>query len=488
MSAHRDHPAVLNPESHPAEAGSQGRHDAVDVVVIGAGPAGEVAAQYVTENSAFSVMIIERELLGGECSYYACIPSKALLTPISLAHQSEDLSGVTPAAVDRQALLRRRDEWVGNYDDSSQYSWAEGAGLQVVRGEARLIGERRVQVGERTVEARRAVVLATGSEAVIPAALQPANPWTSRDATGVREVPERLLIVGGGVVACEAATWLASLGASVMMLVRGKSLLGGMEPMAQDAVLKGLRGLGVTVELGTEVQSVDRPHVGDAQLGVPHGGEVTVHTSQGRRSADELLVATGRRPRLEGVGLDSVGLSARPGSWEGNRPLPWLYVLGDASGEAPLTHWGKYRARCIGEEIAGLPTASAEPPVPQAVFTEPHVAAVGLTEEAARAAGHSVVVSEVGAAAAGVALSRDTPPDAARLVVDAESGQLLGATFVGQCLIEVVHSATVAITGKVPVAQLRHAVASFPTASEIWLNLLEQLPASVRFATRSAHG
>ncbi|MDN5687145.1 MAG: NAD(P)/FAD-dependent oxidoreductase [Brachybacterium sp.] len=479
-----------------------------DVVVLGAGPVGENAAQYAIEGTELTAVLVEGELLGGECSYYACIPSKALLRPPSVAGAAAHLPGITTPTVQREELLARRDTWVSHYDDSGQVQWAEGAGMQVVRGHGRIAGEREVLVepgdgsAPTRVRARRAVVLATGSRAVIPEPLQALAPWTSRDATGVQEVPEQLVIVGGGVVAVEAATWMAALGSQVTMLVRGTGLLTGFEPFAGKHVLDALEALGVTVELGTSVVSGERAAVRETGLGRIHGGPVRlqVEDARGRRdvTADEILAATGRRPALGDIGLEHLGLSPeditgapRPTSDDATgAPLPaWLHAVGDAGGEAPLTHWGKYRSRVIGQAIrAGATGEAPEPvpetvPVPQVVFTDPQVTSVGLTETAARRAGHAVVTAQVPySGAAGSALLRDDVAGTAQIVVDTDTRTLVGATFVGPDASEVIHSATIAITGQVPVHVLRHAVPSFPTVSELWLRLLEELPRELRVA------
>ncbi|UAL29705.1 NAD(P)/FAD-dependent oxidoreductase [Nocardioides rotundus] len=463
--------------------------ETVDVIVLGAGPAGENAAQYAVEGTDLTALLVEGELLGGECSYYACMPSKALLRPIEVAATAAHLPGVSTPELERDALLARRDDWVSHYDDSGQASWAADAGLEVVRGHGRLSGDREVTVetagGPRVVRARHAVVLATGSEPVIPEQYSAALPWGSRDATGVVEVPDRLVIVGGGVVACEAAVWMAALGSQVTLLVRDDRLLARVEPFAADLVRRGLEAQGVDVRLGVEIASCERASPSDTGLGRVHGGPVTVGTSDGDMVADEILVAVGRRPRLGDIGLDAVGLTVDDVR-AGDVP-DWLWLVGDASGEAPLTHWGKYRARVLGPQIAARAAGRPEPqppedvPVPQVVFTDPQVGAVGLTEEEARSAYDDVVVAEVPwTGAAGAALLRDDALGGAKLVVDRGSGRVVGATFVGPEAGEQVHAATIAITGRVPVWLLRHAVPSYPTASELWLRLLEALPAELR--------
>ncbi|GAB2536589.1 dihydrolipoyl dehydrogenase family protein [Brachybacterium huguangmaarense] len=518
--------------------------DEFDVIVLGGGPVGENAAQYAIEGTDLTAAIVERELVGGECSYYACVPSKALLRPVDVAEISGDLEGLAAAELRRDDLLARRDTWVHGYDDASQAEWAEGAGIAVVRGHGRLAGERAVEVtgddgAVRRLRARRAVIIATGSEPVVPSEYAEAEPWGSRDATGVVEVPGSLVIIGGGVVACEAATWMAGLGAQVTMLVHGAGLLSGQEPAAGEAVAEALRGRGVRIELGAQVTACTRDDAAATGLGRIHGG--TVHVRAERKSetadgndaddqdrtieldADEILVATGRRPRLSDVGLDAVGLApedvldglgddgaigtgtADGGTGEKDAGDPWLFAVGDASGEAPLTHWGKYRARVVGQRIRAAALAAlaadgtrdaddargsapespeevpAVVPVPQVVFTDPQVASVGLTAAAAREAGYDVAVAEVPfASATGAALVRDTPAGTATIVVDRADRTLLGATFVGPECAELVHGATIAIVGRVPVHVLRHAVPVFPAASELWLRLLEELPREMR--------
>ena len=459
-----------------------------DVVVIGAGPAGENIAQYATQHSNLTGALIERELVGGECSYYACMPSKALLRPLEIAATAAHIGGLSAPTLDRRALLARRDEWVSSYDDSGQVEWADSAGLAVLRGTGRLAGERRVELttseGTRTIEARHAVVIATGSEPTVPEVFAGSLPWGSRDATGVDEVPERLVIVGGGVVSCEAAVWMTALGSAVTLLVRGDRLLNRVEPFASEIVLKALRDMGVDVRLTTGVTGCTRDDPQETGLGRVHGGPVVVSTLQGDISADEILVAAGRKPRLDDLGLETVGLSAAK-ALAGDVPS-WLVLVGDSSGEAPLTHWGKYRARVLGEQIAAKATGGTgtfvpdDVPVPQVVFTDPQVASVGLTEAEARAAHIDVEVTHVPwSAASGAALLRDDVEGGAQLVVDRAKRVVVGATFVGPEAGELLHSATIAITGRVPVDVLRHAVPSYPTASELWLRLIEQLPAEL---------
>ena len=485
-----------------------------DVIVIGGAAAGENAAQYAGQFSGLRAVIVDEALIGGECSYWACMPSKALLRPVNLLADARDLPGtkevVGDRSIDARAVLARRDEVVQHWDDASQVSWALGAGIDVIRGRARLDGERRVRItasdgSERVITARHAVVLDTGSSARVPdaAGIAAARPWTSRDVTAIHQIPRRVVIIGGGVVACEAATWLRGLGvAELTVLVRGTRLLAGLEPFAGELIADTFARAGIEVRFGAEAVEVTRPEVNDAGYGHPHGGEVTVRCGDGTTVvADELVVASGRVPNSVDIGLETVGLT--PGGYvEVDDHLQvtgvdgtWLYAIGDLTGRALLTHMGKYQARIVGEVIAAraagtpLDTGPLSPHVdiadhgrvPQVTFTDPEVGSVGLTERQAREAGLPVECVEYDLAAlGGTYVLREHYVGRAKLVLDAGRDVLLGATFVGTAIGELTHSATVAVVGEVPVARLWHAVPSYPTASEVWLRLLEALNAARR--------
>ncbi|AGP54352.1 dihydrolipoyl dehydrogenase family protein [Streptomyces rapamycinicus] len=474
--------------------------DEYDVIVLGAGPVGENLADR-TRAAGLSTVIVERELVGGECSYWACVPSKALLRPVLARAEARQVPGVREAVGGPLAaadVFAHRDKQVGNWKDDGALTWLESAGIDLVRGHGRLVGPRRVAVTppdgsggeERTLTARHAVAVCTGTRAALPdmPGIAEARPWTSREATSSGTVPDRLIIVGGGVVAAEMATAWCGLGSRVTVLVRGSGLLNRIEPFAGELVAETLREAGAEIRTGTSVKGLARP--GGAE------GPVTVTLESGERlEADEVLFATGRAPHTAEVGLETVGLE--PGGWltvnETCRvtdvPDGWLYAAGDVNHRALLTHQGKYQARIAGAAIGArargverldtsrwgeYATTADEAAVPQVVFTDPEVAAVGLTAEQAESEGRSIrVVDYDMGQVEGAVLYADGYRGRARMVVDLDRGHLIGVTFVGPGVSELLHSATVAVAGEVPIDRLWHAVPSFPTISEIWLRLLE---------------
>lgn len=463
-----------------------------DVVVLGAGPVGENVADRA-HALGLSAVIVESELVGGECSYWACMPSKALLRPVIARADARRTPGLKDAAagpLDVPAVLAHRDDYTSHWKDDGQVEWLNSAGIDLVRGRGRLDGPRRVAVeGGPVLTARHAVAVCTGSRALLPdlPGLADARPWTSREATSAQAVPPRLAVVGGGVVAVEMATAWQALGSKVTVLVRGSGLLARMEPFAGELVAESLKEAGADVRTDTSVESVHRPDP---------DGPVTLTLDGGERiEADEVLFATGRAPRTDDLGLETVGLA--PGSWlavddscrvtgvDGG----WLYAVGDVNHRALLTHQGKYQARIAGAAIAaraqGSPLLETDPwgahaatadlaAVPQVVFTAPEAASVGLTAAEAERAGHRIrfVDFDLGGVA-GASLYADGYRGRARMVVDLDREVLLGVTFVGPGVGELLHSATVAVAGEVPLSRLWHAVPAYPTISEVWLRLLE---------------
>lgn len=456
-----------------------------DVVVIGAGPVGENVADRAVRGGLEAV-IVERELVGGECSYWACMPSKALLRPGAALRAARAVRGLSGGELDPAEVLRRRDAFAAEWDDSGQVRWLTGAGIDLIRGRGRVAGERRVVVegdgGDVELVARHAVVVATGSEPHIPdiPGLRDARPWGSREATSARAVPARLAVIGGGVVAVEVATVFADLGSEVTLLSRSP-LLHELEPFAGEAVRDALR------ERGVQVREDAQP----AEIARTDDGAVRIRLEDGDLLADEVVAATGRRPRLDGIGLDEL-LDDRGRLGVDDtmrvRGTDWLYAVGEAAGRVLLTHQGKYEARAAGDAIAarargervddapwGRHVATADhAAVPQVVFTDPEVASAGLTAAQAEERGLRirVVDYELGDVA-GAGLIADDYAGRARAVVDEDRGVLVGVTLVGPGVGELIHAATIAIAGEVPLSRLWHAVPAYPTLSEFWLRLLE---------------
>jgi dihydrolipoamide dehydrogenase len=465
---------------------------AYDVVVLGAGPVGENVADRARA-AGLSVAVVEEELIGGECSYWACMPSKALLRPVTARADARRVPGLEQSVqgpLDVSAVFAHRDYYTSNWQDDGQAGWLESIDVAVHRGHGRLDGPRKVTVeapdGSRTtLTARHAVAVCTGTRAVVPdlPGIAGAKPWTSREATSAKAVPDRLVVVGGGVVGVEMATAWQAFGSQVTVLVRGDGLLPRMEPFAGEHITAALQEAGATVRTGASVAAVERD-----------GATVTVTLADGGTiEADEILFAVGRAPRTDDIGLETVGL--KPGSWlsvdDSCRVTgsDWLYAVGDANHRALLTHQGKYQARIAGDAIGaralgkpvddapwGSHAATADhAAVPQVVFSDPEAGSVGLTLAEAEAAGRRVrAVDQDMASAAGAGLYAHGYRGHARMVVDLDTETLLGVTFVGPAVSELVHSATVAVVGQVPVSRLWHAVPSYPTISEIWLRLLEK--------------
>ena len=469
-----------------------------DVVVVGAGSTGENVADRCVRGG-LSAILVETELVGGDCSYWACMPSKALLRPLQAVSAAQGVAGAREAVTGMPnvpAILQRRDTVAAHWSDAGQVDWVHDAKIDLIRGYGRLAGVRRVMVlnesGETDLSARHAVAICTGSRAAIPAipGLPEARPWTSREATSARNAPRRLAILGGGVVACEMATAWGRLGtAEVTIIQRSPRLIPSYEEFASELLREALEHRGVKVLTGTTAERVAANSDGTVRLFLSSGESIV---------ADQILVAAGRAPRTDDLGLEVVGL--QPGSWlevddsmrvqavaEG-----WLYAAGDVNHRALLTHMGKYQARVCGDAIVAraLGRADSSSPlpwsryaatadhfaVPQVIFTEPEVAQVGLTEAQARASGLNVrtVDYEIGRVA-GAFLYADAYAGRARMVVDPNRNVVVGVTLVGPSVGELLHAATVAVVGQVPVDRLWHAVPAYPTISEIWLRLLETL-------------
>ncbi|MFF7580478.1 dihydrolipoyl dehydrogenase family protein [Streptomyces sp. NPDC008061] len=464
-----------------------------DVIVIGAGPVGENVAERARA-AGLSTVIVERELIGGECSFWACDPSKALLRPVVARADARRVPGLGQAVagpLDVEAVLAHRDKMSSYWKDEDQVDWLNSVSVDLIRGHGRLTGPKQVAVqtpdGETiALTARHAVAVSTGTRAALPPipGIDTVRPWTSREATSADKVPGRLAVVGGGVVAVEMATAWQALGSQVTMLVLEDALLQRMEPFAGELVTDGLREAGVDIRFETSVTSLARED-GEVRITLADGGQLT---------ADEILLATGRAPNTRDLGLETIGLT--PGNWlkvddtfqVTDVADGWFYAVGDVNHRALMTHQGKYQARIAGTVIGarakgepvddapwGTHAATADhAAVPQVVFTTPEVASVGLTTHEAEQSGRRIKVVDYDLArVAGAHQYSEDYRGHARMLIDTDRDTVVGVTFAGPGVGELVHSATIAVAGEIPLDRLWHAVPAFPTLGEIWLRLLE---------------
>ncbi|HZO07206.1 MAG TPA: NAD(P)/FAD-dependent oxidoreductase [Solirubrobacterales bacterium] len=448
-----------------------------DAIVLGAGPSGEVCAGRLAD-AGWSVAIVERDLVGGECSYYACMPSKALLRPADVLAEAQRVPGVPAddsSSLDPQAVLDRRDEVIHDRDDSGQLPWLEERGIELFRGAGRFTGERRVEVGDDVLVAAKAVVVATGSGAAMPPipGLDEVQTWNNRDATTAKQVPASMVVLGGGPVGSELSQAWSSLGTKVTLIEGNGHLLGRDEPFAGEEVAAALRErFGVDVRTGARAAKVSAD--GPGVVVELEGGDSV--------EGEQLLVAIGRVPHTADLGLDQIGVEPgehgflatddhlRAGGSE------WLYAIGDANGRALFTHIGKYQAWVATENLLGRPVEALAEGLgsPRVTFTDPQVAAVGKTLQQAEDAGidaRSVDVPTDGTP--GASFQGKNTGGISRIVVDQAKGTIVGATFTGFETADFLHAATIAVVAEVPLAKLRHAVAAYPSRSEIWLKLLE---------------
>ncbi len=461
-----------------------------DVIVIGAGPTGENVADRAVKGG-LTAAIVESNLVGGECSYWACVPSKVLLRGSAALEAARRVDGAKQAvtgSLDASAVLARRTRFTSDWHDDGQVEWLKNAKVTLVRGAGRLAGERIVEVGATRLTARHAVAICTGTDPFLPPipGLAEASPWTNREATRADRIPPRLAVLGGGPVACELAQAFRTLGAKeVTILDCGQRLLERFEPFVSEKIAARFRELGISVHCSANVTRVQRRSP---------GSPVQIWWDAGSIEADEILVATGRVPQTKNIGLESVSL--KPGDWLAvddtcrvkNVAGGWLYAAGDVNHRVLLTHMGKYQARVCGDAIVArakgqieeskpwsrLAATADHAAVPQVIFTDPECAAVGLTEALARDAGLRVRAVEYDLThISGAQILADGYQGHAKMIVDEDRRVILGATLVGQDVGELIHAFTIAVVGEVPLDRLWHAVPSFPTVSEIWLRLLE---------------
>ncbi|HEX8857146.1 MAG TPA: NAD(P)/FAD-dependent oxidoreductase [Thermoleophilaceae bacterium] len=437
-----------------------------DAIVIGAGPSGEVAAGDLA-NHGLRVAAVERELVGGECGFWACIPSKTLLRPgdvLSEAGQAPGAREAVDGSLDVRAALSWRDFEVSNYDDHHQADWLSEMKVDILRGQARLDGPGRVRVGDELYETDR-VVVATGSDPVIPpvdglAELE--GLWTNREATGLKEVPESMLTLGGGPVGVEMGQVLRRMGARVTIVEHEGRLLSREARPVGEAVAEALASQGVELRLGRAATAA-RHADGGFELDLDDGST---------ERAEKLLVATGRKPRIDDLGLESVGIE--PGKRgievdERMRAGEGVWAIGDATGKFLFTHVGKYQARIAVADILGKPAHADYRAVPRVVFTDPEVAAVGATE------GERTARAELANIARTSTYTREYDQNPGFLELVADGDRLTGAYAVGPQAGEWMQQITLAIRAEMPLDVLRDVIQPFPTFSEVVYAALKQL-------------
>lgn len=465
----------------------------LDVIVIGGGVGG-VAAVRKLASSGLAVALVEDRLVGGECHYWGCNPSKSLLRSIEVLNLAKAVPGVREAisddCFDVSAVFAKRDWLIEHLSDQDRTASLRQSGVAVFHGIGRLRGKRTVHVtqadhSETILVARHAVVVATGTRPYMPEipGLVQARPWTNRDLVTMTRVPPRALVVGGGPVSVEFATILRGFGSAVTHLVRDDALLDGCEPEARELVAESLRSQGVEIHFQTQLSSVARPVA---------GGPVTATFNDRTIEVDEIVLAAGRCVNTDDIGLESVGLqSGQPIQVNDHLQAVgvtggWLYALGDTTGRARLSHISTYHGRLVAEIIASVAAglhldedklvARDAGNIAQVIFTEPQLVRVGLTESQARVQGFRVRTRIAGypGTLRFLALYRDGFEGWAKVVIDADTDTLLGATFVGPQFSELAQAATLAVVAKIPVSLLRHVVAPHPTVNQVWDLLLAE--------------
>jgi pyruvate/2-oxoglutarate dehydrogenase complex dihydrolipoamide dehydrogenase (E3) component len=445
--------------------------DRFDVIVLGAGPAGEAAVNALLRGGA-SVAMVERELIGGECTNWACVPTKTLLRPPEVLGESRRAPGVPEPKLEFGPLAEYRDYMVSNHDDSKRQASYEKRGVEVVKGDGVFDGPGRIRVNGRVLEAKN-VIVATGSEPVIPPleGLEEAGYWTNREASSLHEIPESAVVLGGGPVGVELGQFLSRFGCEVTLVHKPDRLVNREDAHLCSLLGKQLRDDGITVKLGV---SGDRVRT--------DGGKRVLTLSSGEEVAGEvLIVSVGRRPRTKGLNLESAGVEPGPRGIKVDEHLragDGVWAIGDCTGGPMFTHNGKYQGRVAVANILGKPAKADYRAIPRVVFTNPEIAAVGLTEDAAREQGVDVAsaVIELPTSIARPYTYESDPRGTLGVVVDKKRQVLVGAWALAPLASEWIHQAGLAIRAEVPLEVLEDTVAQFPSYSEGYLAALRELP------------
>lgn len=444
--------------------------ESFDVVVIGAGPAGETVASRVGAGG-LRAALIERELIGGECAYWACIPSKTLLRAADIGPEAERVAGTGRPEQNRDAVADYRDYMVRGLDDADEASSYEEQGVAVFRGSGSIAGPGRVRVGDREIVGDR-IVIATGSETEVPKidGLERAGYWTNRDVTGMRSAPVSACVLGGGPVGIELAQLLRRFGAEVHLVEQRDRLLAREDERVSELISSALEEDGIHVHAGAEVSAIT-----DAgAVGLSDGEQI---------ACERIVVATSRAPRIEGIGLENLGIE--PSSDGGLdvdercqvRGANHVYAIGDVTGVMPFSHVAMYQGRVVVDTLLGRPARADYQAIPRTVFCDPEAAAVGLTERQAEESGIEV---------ASVTLQlRDMitrpwtyeadPRGEVCVVADRRHRVLVGAWAVAPLAGEWIHFAALAVKAHIPLDVLSDTVAQFPTYTEIYEKAIAKL-------------